>query len=182
MPSPRVGHTLASSSASNRVFMCGGYSASETRIDSINKVSKQCFILDLETNQWRSLPDLKMGVSYATSIYIETRKRLMIIGGYHNKQKVNYVQILDLDAQEWRLSLVHYPLATFGHCSVSVSDSVIFSTGGWNDVGGDLTSTFSLETGKTGESNAGGWQKVSSMRVGRATHACLATRYKVKQH
>ena len=79
-----------------------------------------------------------------------------------------------------RLSLIHHPLEIWGQCSTVTKDGkFVHTTGGWSDLypGRDLTSTFGVPL--THQGIPGNWKRLADMNVGRATHACLATSYKV---
>ena len=90
LPSTRIGHALASNSK-GKVFMCGGFSPGSNSFQ-IRLQNKECFMLDmLRNNQWKSLPNLPQGVSYATANFLEGQ--LMVLGGFRERQKVSYIQV-----------------------------------------------------------------------------------------
>lgn len=82
---------------------------------------------------------------------------------------------------QWSVFPTRYPFGVYGHCSVISEDGgSIHSSGGWSDNEEALNSAFVLELGDNTVSASSRWEKVSPMRVGRSTHACLPTKYKVK--
>ena len=90
LPSTRIGHAVASNSK-GKVFMCGGFSPGSNSFQ-IRLQNKECFMLDmLRNNQWKSLPNLPQGVSYATANFLEGQ--LMVLGGFRERQKVSYIQV-----------------------------------------------------------------------------------------
>ena len=88
LPSKRIGHAVASNSEA--VFMCGGFSPGSNSFQ-IRLQNKKCFMLDMWRNQWKSLPNLPEGVSYATANFLEGQ--LMVLGGFRERQKVSYIQV-----------------------------------------------------------------------------------------
>ena len=101
LPSTRIGHALASNSK-GKVFMCGGFSPGSNSFQ-IRLQNKECFMLDmLRNNQWKSLPNLPQGVSYATANFLEGQ--LMVLGGFRERQKVSYIQVKRFKKLFFRLS------------------------------------------------------------------------------
>ena len=78
----------------------------------------------------------------------------------------------------WKVPDSRYPYKTYGHCTVLSKDGQnLHSSGGWSDGNPEnLKSAFTLLLDKNFV-----WKKVPSMKVGRATHACLATKFGVSQ-
>ena len=171
--------------------MCGGFSPGSNSF-RIRLQNKECYMLDLKANRWRALPNLPEGVSYATAIF--WRGHLMVLGGYRDRQKVAFTQVLDLKSKRWRVFRNGYPFGVWGHCTVVTSDGLIHSTGGWSDTEpqANLKSNLVLQeprlvtsgfdgtsTDMEGRGSGLNWSRRNSMNVGRGTHACLATYYKV---
>ena len=94
-------------------------------------------------------------------------------------------QILDLASMKWRLAPISYPFGVWGHCVAMTSKGDLYSTGGWSDSDpqASLKSNWVLLSGtvtpgfENGQQQ--GWTGRNSMNVGRGTHACHATYYKV---
>ena len=173
--------------------MCGGFSPGSNSFQ-IRLQNKECYMLDIKANQWRRLPNLPEGVSYATASF--TRGQLTVIGGYRDREKVAYMQVLDVQRMLWKVFRTGYPFGVWGHCTAVTSDGQMYSTGGWSDtepqanlksnlvlqepghqlVTSEFDGTSSIDVGGHGILS---WSRRNSMNVGRGTHACLATNYKV---
>ena len=79
-------------------------------------------------------------------------------------------------SSKWSLSKTKYPIKVWGHCSVISKDgTTIYSTGGFTarNIEKNLKSTFSTDSASLVSS------RLPDMKIGRSTHACLITKYKV---
>ena len=82
--------------------MCGGFPPGSNSFQ-IRLQNKKCFMLDMWRNQWKSLPNLPEGVSYATANFLEGQ--LMVLGGFRERQKVSYTQVKTLPFPNYFLQL-----------------------------------------------------------------------------
>lgn len=197
IPNPRIGHILEADNEGRHVLMCGGFSPG-SNFKQIRKQNTQCFALNLENNEWTRLPPLIIGVSYASSAFFQGE--LIVIGGFvegperaktdviqvsfakHAFQKSRNLtfeascQVLDVINSRWRLSAVRYPIKVWGQCTTSTEDGTV-STGGWSD--SDPESSLKLTFARQRNKIDSQWRKLTDLNIGRATHACLGTSYKV---
>ncbi len=91
-----------------------------------------------------------------------------------------HLQVLDSTTYTWHLG-PPLPSATWGHCLVTAHTNQLVLVGGWKDSGhhnvlGGLAETHLL-LGRRSEGRR--WSRMPDMRQGRATHGCVAERYKV---
>jgi hypothetical protein len=101
------------------------------------------------------------------------------------------LQSLDLTTMRWSVA-GNFPLAVWGQCTVLLNEGRgLGTTGGWTDFNTresmrstfilDLTSSQDSSSSLSRSRSSSSWKKFANMGLGRATHACLATTYKVKK-
>ena len=79
---------------------------------------------------------------------------------------------------KWKIVSFSYPFGVWGHCVAMTNNGDIYSTGGWSDPDPQASLKSNLVLSANGKRE---WSDRNSMNVGRGTHACLATYYKVKK-
>ena len=77
---------------------------------------------------------------------------------------------------KWKIAPFSYPNGIWGHCVAMTKDGDLYSTGGWSDPDPQASLKSNLVLSANGKRE---WSDRNSMNVGRGTHACLATHYKV---
>ena len=77
---------------------------------------------------------------------------------------------------KWKIASFSYPNGIWGHCVAMTKDGDLYSTGGWSDPDPQASLKSNLVLSANGKRE---WSDRNSMNVGRGTHACLATHYKV---
>ena len=81
----------------NEIFIFGGSGASYTYLDTV-------YCYDIKQNKWNLL-DIKIpiGVHRVGCIKTYDEKYVILFGGYHDSQKIDTIQILDID--KWDLNI-----------------------------------------------------------------------------
>jgi len=116
---------------------------------------------------------------------------MVMMGGNNNGQITPSSQILDLATHRWSLG-PELPYGMWGHCSVVLPNGDIVVLGGWPPRKSNQVSKYdSMQAAHVAPSvkvtsgssfhSAGKstWYPLPKMNQGRATHACMLTKYKV---
>ena len=174
---------MAVHSKSGKVVTCGGLTTNRV-------LNSYCYQYDLASNSWSQLTRLRWNAAYGAAV-VTASNQMVITGGNNAGHITPSTQILDLKRNHWSLG-PELPYGMWGHCSVLLPNGDLVVLGGWPDKVNSRVSKYdsmqavfvapSIKAAGNQVFHAAGkstWYPLPKMSQGRATHACMITKYKV---
>ena len=180
LPSLPTGLRAATGQLFQRItpIICGGYSTTNWTTQLASGFKNECNVLF--NGRWTSTVSMKTRKAYMSSSLLTSPSGdvLFVSGGW---DLTNYDTVESFDGTSWSSDrFVHLPTAVNGHCTVTISNSLLMSIGGNlnTNIGGN-GGVFDV-TGNTYffNVNENNWVVGPSLKSARAYHSCGVMNWK----
>lgn len=119
----------------NTIYVIGGDRPSDWGLVATNRM----FAFDLETQKWRSMPDMPSAKATNAVVY---QDYIYVVGGYNNDTAMDVFERYDIKNGRWE-SLPALPRVTSAN-SIAVIDNKLFSFGDYQEL--DLSMVYDFDT------------------------------------